>query len=222
MNKRNKVGHIAWQPVKTVSQIVFLILFVVLTMKGKIQLWFGLFIVTGLLGSMVFGRIYCSGVCPMGTLMRAQSWIYRKLHIKRFRTPSWMKNTAVRVVFLLLSFGTMFVMQLKGIKFPFLPAYVGLSLLVSLFFEEALWHHWLCPFGTMLSVTSRPSSRGMYVTGEACIGCGACERVCTTHCIDIADEESRNRVINKSECVGCRNCENICPTGAIKYQKISR
>ncbi|MDA3832119.1 MAG: 4Fe-4S binding protein [Spirochaetales bacterium] len=75
MNRRAKNPQAGRHPARNVAQIIFLLLFAALIAVGKIQLWLVLFALIGILGSIIFGRIYCSAVCPMGTLMRYQSWL---------------------------------------------------------------------------------------------------------------------------------------------------
>jgi ferredoxin len=53
-----------------------------------------------------------------------------------------------------------------------------------------------------------------YVDKRRCTGCGICERVCKSCCID-----SSNNSIDFSRCVCCFNCHDSCPTGAIVYGK---
>ncbi len=204
---------------RTISQIIFLLLFGVLVYFGRIQLWFGVFLLVGVFGSFIWGRVYCSSVCPMGTLMRVESWILHKIGLKRFFTPKWFTSTVWNILFFVLFIGSMVITRKRGISFPILPAMLGLSLIVSLFFEEALWHRRICPFGTILSVTSRMAHHGMRVEGEHCIGCGACERICTMHCIETSSIDDSKRIIIDHDCIGCRKCEEVCPTQAISYNR---
>jgi ferredoxin-type protein NapH len=203
---------------QTISQILFLILFGALTFLGRIQLWFGIFLIAGMGVSLIWGRLYCRDVCPMGTAMRLESWIYGKLGIKRLATPSWMRHWIWNVLFLLAFGAAMLLTKRAGTPFPMLPALLGLSVVVSLVFEEGLFHRRICPFGTILSVTSRISRRGMKIDSSSCIGCGACERVCTTSCITRESDESKIRVIAAQDCIVCKRCEAVCPVDAITYR----
>jgi ferredoxin-type protein NapH len=130
------------------------------------------------------------------------------------------ENPIVRAGFVILLFGSMFLLQMRGVKLPFLPYLVVLSVVVSLFFQEVLWHRRICPFGTILSVTSRLALRGMRNDLESCINCGACEQVCPTDCIAVSAVNQGKRAIMQNECVGCYACEQVCPVYAAGYGKI--
>lgn len=54
---------------RTISQILFLAIFVFLLIIGKNMLWMALFAI-GVLVSIFFGRFYCGWVCQMGTLFK--------------------------------------------------------------------------------------------------------------------------------------------------------
>jgi len=220
----------AW---RTITQLAALLLFAGLTAAGKLQLWFIVFVLFGLAASFFFGRIYCGWICPMGTVLRAETWLYEKMHIdrKRFRTPSWMHSAAgvmVRWTVLVLFFGIMVMMQRQGRPVPILLYLTAAAALVSLFFEEAFWHRQLCPFGTLLSVTGRTAKKQVRVDQTSCIACGKCDAVCPTHSIhpeepaaelrDSGKKRREKRMNTPNECLICTNCMEVCPTGAITYE----
>lgn len=75
--------------------------------------------------------------------------------------------------------------------------------------------------GTMLTTAVNPAfSKGMktksfYVTA-ACIGCGLCEKNCTSSCIEMA---AGRPVWTEDHCNMCLSCINRCPMTAIQYGK---
>ena len=52
----------------TVIRLVFLTVFLLLMIKGKVILWLGLFALS-LIAAVFLGRVYCGYACPMNTLM---------------------------------------------------------------------------------------------------------------------------------------------------------
>jgi len=76
-------------------QIAFLALFIILFVKGKVQLWMGLFLFA-IIVSFLLGRVYCGWICPINTVMKGVTWIKKKLHIKNieisvFLTKPWVR-----------------------------------------------------------------------------------------------------------------------------------
>jgi polyferredoxin len=198
----------------TIFELLFLALFVFMTITGRIQLWFAVFALFGLAASVFFGRIYCHAVCPMGTFLRFESRVFKKLGIRRLSTPSFMKHRIFRYLmlgaFVLLVAG----MRHAGITLPLLPVMLGLSVAVSLVFEELLWHRTICPFGTLLTLSSTPAKKGFMIDESACIDCGLCEKSCPVEAI--SHEEDARR-IDARECIGCLACMQACPADAVSY-----
>jgi polyferredoxin len=89
---------------QTALQIVFLVLFLVLLAKGKIQLWMVIILGRAIAG-LFFGRFYCGWVCPMNTVMRFETWLKKKLNIKSLATPKWLTQSWVRIAILVAFLG---------------------------------------------------------------------------------------------------------------------
>jgi polyferredoxin len=200
---------------RLISEIVFLAIFAILLFRGSIQLWLAVF-AAGAALSLVFGRIYCGYICPMNTLFRPIGWIKKKLGIGALKTPGFMKRPAFRYVFIVLFFGAMLISKRAGKELPLPAILTGISLLVVLFFEEALWHNALCPYGTIFSFSSRPAKKGMAIDEAACISCGKCQKVCPSYAIDTL--ESKKRRIREPDCLVCQSCAEVCSAKAIRYK----
>lgn len=52
------------------------------------------------------------------------------------------------------------------------------------------------------------------VSGERCVGCGACSDVCPEAAIALSEGRS---TIRKEICIGCGECMTVCPVGAIDF-----
>ena len=192
-----------------------LILFIALIAIGKMQLWMMIFLV-GLLLSTVKGRIYCGYICPINTAMEVIDDKAAKNKRKRISTPNWMKNSLVRFGILGLFLGTMVIVFKTGKKLPVLPALFGLGLILTIFFEPSLWHRYLCPYGTLLSMFSRKNKKGYKIADEGCIQCGICVKTCPADAIFWEDKE-KDPLINMKDCLVCGKCSKACPKEIIEY-----
>lgn len=194
-------------------QVLFLGLFLFLLIRGKVQVWMGIFLLSLVL-SLFFSRFYCGWICPINTLLKPITFLKKKFHVGSIKTPAFLKNGVLRIL-LLVAFLALMVFTLRsGKQLPVLPALVAIGVFLSLFFEEELWHHWLCPYGTILSLPSRAAKRRMVIDPDLCTNCGRCKRVCPSGAIV---KEEKHRII-KNECLVCHECERVCTKGAISYK----
>lgn len=197
------------------SEGAALALFVFLFFRHRLQLWIIVFGASVLL-SVIFGRFYCSWICPMNTAFRGINLIYRFLGIKRFKTPGIFRNQVVRIVILALFFGSMLIARRMGLKINPMLAVSLFAVLLTLFFEEAFWHRSLCPYGTILSFSSRKARRSLNIDEEACISCGKCQTVCPSESIITLDTGKRQNISH--ECLMCGNCRDVCPVSVCNFE----
>lgn len=201
---------------RRLPQVLFLALFIVLILTGKVQLWIALFGLS-IIAAFFAGRIYCGWICPINTVMKGVSWLKKKLGVRSFATPAWLKRDAVRYtalgVFLALFVFTM----ISGKRLPVLPALLVLGVFLTIFFEEALWHRYLCPYGTILKWPATLSRRAVIIDPKTCKNHGDCYRVCPAAAVS---KEQTVHVIDKSECLVCMTCVMHCSERAIAYRKV--
>ncbi|MCD6397994.1 MAG: 4Fe-4S binding protein [Spirochaetaceae bacterium] len=200
---------------RVVIQIIFLGIFLFLILQGRLQLWMPIF-AGGVLFSLIFSRFYCGWMCPMGTLFRPINWIYGKLGIKRFKTPNFLNKKVVRYVILLLMAAALILSMKFKIRTNILIYVTIISIFITLFFEESFWHNNLCPYGTILSLSSRPSRLSVKIDDKGCTSCGLCQKVCPVDAIITL--ETKKRQIVKNECLVCFKCQEICPVDVIQYR----
>ncbi len=163
------------QILRMVTEIAALVVVVWLVVNYRLQLWF-ILLAAGVLLSMVAVRFLCGWVCRMQTLFRAIGQITRWLCLKRLPVPNFVRSPVIRyaawAVFVFALVGT----RVSGSRANLFPFLIGVSVVLTFIFTEELWHRYLCLFGAVLSLTTRPSGRGMRIDQEACISCGACAR----------------------------------------------
>ncbi|MBQ9659682.1 MAG: 4Fe-4S dicluster domain-containing protein [Bacteroidales bacterium] len=195
-----------------------------------------------LLASFVFGRIYCSVICPMGVFQDVVLWIRRtggKWAGKRKNFSYVKEHKWVRYGVLALSVVSLFVsgQMLIALVAPYsaygrivrsiagavsgsvVPALLvtGLVTLAVIFCCAWLWGreycNTVCPVGTTLSLVSRFSLFRPVIDADKCKNCKACERGCKASCIDISEHR-----IDASRCVTCFDCVDTCKFGALHYR----
>ncbi len=200
--------------IQSIIQIIFLMLFFILILIGRIQLWMGLFVI-GIITAAWFGRIYCGWICPINTVMSIITWLKRKLHIKSFTAPAFLSNTWTRNTALAVFFAAFLMSFVSGARLPVLPVLFTLGIIATLFYPPDLWHRHLCPFGTILSFPAKLSRRSMRTNPEKCNHCGLCEQICPSKSVKRLDDSYR---IIKNECLVCMKCSRNCRKNAITYQ----
>lgn len=199
--------------IQILIQIIFLILFLLFIINNKVQLWMGIFIFS-IAASFLLGRIYCGWICPINTLMKVVTWLKKKLHIKSFQIPKFLDKPWIRLLFLGIFILFFIFTMISGKKLPILPAILVLGVILTFFFPEELWHYFLCPYGTILSLSGSKAKHYMRIDTEKCNNCSACKRVCPAKAI----EKKEKHHITKKDCLVCMKCEENCKQHAISYK----
>ena len=184
--------------------------------------------------TLIFGRAYCSVICPLGIMQDGISHIssMRKGKKARFRwSPEvkWLRYSVLALFIIALVAGLTSVSALlapysafgriaTSLVRPALPTAIiaGVTLLVVgvlAWIGGRTYCNTLCPVGTVLSFFSRFSLLRPVIDADKCRDCHACEHKCKASCINID-----NHKIDYSRCVDCFNCLDSCKFGALKYR----
>lgn len=191
-----------------------------------------------LLLTWLFGRIYCSVLCPLGIFQDSVLWLRRKLgkrvrplqkKFKFNKERRWVKYPVLvlyisslivdsQLITALLgpysAYGRMVTAVVGGGPVPFLIA-AGITFVVMVLCSWVWGRAWcnvICPVGSFLGCFSKYSLFRVYFDADKCVNCGACERSCKAACID-----SNNQTVDASRCVDCFDCLESCKFGALKY-----
>ena len=199
---------------RKIVQVFTLILFILLIVLGKVQLWMAIF-VGSLLLSTYFGRFYCGYICPINTGMELVDNNANKNKRRRKPVPKAFKSPIIRYGILALFLGTMVMVFKTGKKLPVLPGLFGLGIIITIFYKPEFWHRYICPYGTLLSIFSRFNKKSYMVYNESCIRCGKCVKVCPADAFIWEDKKEYPAII-KNECLQCGKCVEVCPTDSIK------
>ena len=190
--------------------------------------------------TLLFGRIYCSVICPLGVFQDSVNWLSSKRKSKKHRFKFRKEHKIARYI-VLAAFIAAFVAGCQIFTALIAPysAYgrivrsiAGLAegepmtwplltvagvTLAAIFACAWLWGReycsTVCPVGTVLSLFSRFALFRPVIDTDKCVGCHSCEKKCKASCID-----SSTRTIDYSRCVDCFDCIKDCKVGAIKYR----
>ena len=188
--------------------------------------------------TLLFGRIYCSTICPLGVFQDGISRVrvtlgrlrkkrkpfhFRKEH-KWLRYGIWVLFVAaiaagvqsfVAILAPYSAYGRM-VESIAHFKAgPVLIVAAATLLVVGLlaFFAGREYCNSICPVGTTLSFFSRFALFRPVIDADKCKNCKLCEVNCKASCIDVA-----NHKIDYSRCVVCFDCIGNCKFDALKYR----
>ena len=199
-------------------QLVFLVVFGLLIWKGNMGIWLGILGVS-ILMSFLFGRFYCGYICPMSPVMTWAEKLSRKIGLQRKGLPNFLKKDFLPWLVLALMVGTMLIgKRALGVDIPVLLILVGLSAIVTLFYQQELFHRYLCPYSGFLRMAGGKASKSKKVDAQFCNGCRSCLAVCPSGAISIRPDTKR-AVIDAAHCHQCTECGDICPKDAIAYRK---
>ena len=185
--------------------------------------------------TILFGRLYCSVICPLGILQDVISWLSGLRKGKKLRfTPSkemtWLRYgvfvlfvaaliAGISVVVALLepysAFGRIFASATGQIITISTCVIAGATLIIIAILSwknGRTWCNTICPVGTTLGFLSRFAIFRPVINASKCKDCHACEKKCKASCIDIAAKK-----IDYSRCVDCFDCLDSCKFGALKY-----
>ena len=189
--------------------------------------------------TLLFGRIYCSTICPLGVFQDGISRVrvtlgrlrknrkpfhFRKEH-KWLRYGIWVLFVAaiaagvqsfVAILAPYSAYGRIVESVAHFKAGPVLAVAAATLLVVGLlaFFTGREYCNSICPVGTTLSFFSRFAIFRPVIDADKCKNCRLCEVNCKASCIDIA-----NHKIDYSRCVVCFDCIGNCKFDALEYRR---
>ena len=188
--------------------------------------------------TLVFGRVFCGWICPLGTLQQVTSVVGRSrkarasLSVNRYRRWYALKYYLLAVLLLLALGGSLqpglldpLSLTARGLAsglWPVLPGgrpvpggWVAFGLLLGILiasrFIPRLFCRGLCPLGALLGVFSRFALFRITRIEGNCTSC----RLCAIDCQGADEPWGHHRV---GECHVCLNCVERCTPGAIEYR----
>jgi polyferredoxin len=190
--------------------------------------------------TLALGRIYCSTVCPLGTVQDVVSWISKRYrnHGKGYYRFSPAENRLRYVVLLLIVVsviaGQYFISNLSDpyklfknlvdlctghmeVTCSVLGCLASLIVLVAIIYlaqrSGRTFCNTFCPVGSTLGYVSKYSVFRFEIDPDLCTNCGLCELECKSSCVN-----AKEHTIDVSRCVVCFDCAAVCPANAIKFK----
>lgn len=152
-----------------------------------------------ILFALLFGRVYCSGVCPLGALQEL-------INVRNFRLSRSVSVTLSMIPWVYLAFTILYAATRSQFLIcrldPFIGIFrlggdvgvmtFGIVLLVMSIFIGRPFCQFLCPYGALLSVFSSLSWKKLEITDKGCINCALCGVSCPVDAIR-APQSSRTK-----------------------------
>ncbi|MFI5380050.1 MAG: 4Fe-4S binding protein [Tepidisphaerales bacterium] len=152
---------------------------------GPLPWTVGAFFVLPLLFALFYGRVFCSGVCPLGAIQDL-------VLFKPINVPVWVELPLSMMAWAYLGLAVLFAWI--GSDFficrydPFVgffrmsgPAHMILAggiILALCVFVGRVYCRFFCPYGVLLRLMSKFSRRTLSITPRECVDCRLCEQSC--------------------------------------------
>lgn len=144
-----------------------------------------LFFIIPLGFALAFGRVFCAGVCPLGAIQELTGIMPVKL-------PKSVETILISIPFIYLSLAILFAainsqfiicrydpfVGIFRLNAPYTMIVFGGLLLIAGIFVNRPYCRYLCPYGVLLNIFSRFSSKHLTITPAECINCRLCEDAC--------------------------------------------
>lgn len=193
--------------------------FVPLLQRIFLDFSFGLVVIffVIILLTLLFGRFYCSTVCPLGILQELLSYV---LKIENKPISNYPLKYFISVVVFGILFGGSSVLVRYIEPYTLLSSCLTLSrigffviiiALLTLWIENRFFCTNICPVGTILGLLSKYSLNKIYIS-DNCLSCGKCEKNCPAGCIN-----SKEKIIDNELCLKCFKCISVCNNSAISF-----
>lgn len=151
----------------------------------KIPLTALIFFLLPLIFALLFGRVFCAGVCPFGAIQELTG-------IKPVKLPSAVESIMAAVPFIYLALAVLFAAMrsqfiicrydpfvgIFRLDAPYTMIIFGALLLLSGIFLNRPYCRYLCPYGVLLNIFSRFAGKHLTITPAECTDCRLCENSC--------------------------------------------
>jgi NosR/NirI family transcriptional regulator, nitrous oxide reductase regulator len=177
-----------------------------------------------LIAALLFGRVFCGGVCPLGMVQDLVLLRPRKVPERLDRALRWLPYIYLGLAILFAGWGLHLKIgswQLQvGRRFiicewdPFISIFrisgafhilaIGAVFILTGMFFGRPYCRWFCPYGALLSILSRFAWKNVTITPDKELDCGLCTDACPYGAI-------HNNRADRATCLACARCYASCP-----------
>ena len=143
-----------------------------------------------ILFTLLFGRVFCAGVCPLGALQEL-------VNVKSYKLSKMVTTVLGLIPWIYLTLAVLFAVTNSAFiicRFdPFVGIFrlggdlalilFGVLLLIISVFTGRPFCRFICPYGALLSLFARVSIWRTKITKQDCINCELCHNACPTDAI---------------------------------------
>lgn len=181
--------------------------------------------------ALLFGRVFCSYVCPMNIVTDSAGFLNRNLGVNKLKSNLSIPRN-VRYWIMVLSLILSFIFSVAAFE-SISPvsmlhreivygAGFGLIVVLAIFIfdifvlKDGFCGH-LCPLGAFYAFISRFSLLKIKYFNEKCTSCMQCKIVCPEkQVLDIVGK-THDGFIKSGECTKCGRCIEVCETSALGF-----
>jgi NosR/NirI family nitrous oxide reductase transcriptional regulator len=144
-----------------------------------------IFFIVPLLFALLFGRVFCAGVCPLGAIQELTGFRPVKIHKSVESILSAVPFIYLGLAILFAATGSQFIIcrydpfvGIFRLDAPYTMIIFGALLLLTGIFVNRPYCRYLCPYGVLQNIFSRFSGRHLTITPAECTNCRLCEESC--------------------------------------------
>jgi polyferredoxin len=174
--------------------------------------------------ALLFGRVFCGGVCPLGAIQDLVVLKPIKVPVRLDRALRWLQFVYLGLAVLFAGWGLQMNLGAWHIKIgqrflicdwdPFVPIFrrsgpfymmaIAAVFIIAGMFIGRPYCRWLCPYGGLLSLLSRVAWKNVRITPDQELDCGRCADACPYGSI-------KGMRADRGTCMACTRCYDFCP-----------